>query len=135
MHGVSYLPVLDGDATDARDAVMYQSFMQNGGNPGEYAPYAQRGIRTKDYLYVRHKNRRVMLFDERADAHEQHNLVDDASHAKLMDEFDARIASHMQATGDDWDMAARFPPPDFVTHAQARKYLHEELLPNAVLVD
>jgi len=41
----------------------------------------------------------------------------------------------MQDTGDDWDMAANFPPPDFVTHAQARKYLHEELLPNAVLVD
>lgn len=135
MHGISYLPVLDGDATDARDAVMYQSFMQNGGNPGEYAPYAQRGIRTKDYLYVRHKNRRVMLFDERADAHEQHNLVDDAKHAKLMDEFDARIASHMQATGDDWDMAANFPPPDFVTHAQAKKFLQEELLPNAIRVD
>ena len=134
MHGLSYLPVLDGTASEARSAIMYQVFTQNGGNPGEYAPYAQRGIRTKDWLYVRHKDARVMLHDERSDFHEQHNLVNDPERESLMDAFDARIGSHMAATGDDWDMAADFPPPDFLTHAQAREYLENELLPDAIHV-
>ena len=134
MHGRSYLPVLDGTACEARSAIMYQVFTQNGGNPGEYAPYAQRGIRTKDWLYVRHKDARVMLHDERSDFHEQDNLVNDAEHEPLMDAFDARLESHMEATGDDWDMAADFPPPDFFTHAQAKEYLENELLPNAIHV-
>jgi len=134
MHGESYLPVLDGKAEEARDAIMYQVFAQTGGNPGEFAPYAQRGIRTRDWLYVRHKDRRVMLHDERSDYHEQTNLVDDPNHASLMDAFDARITAHMEATGDDWDMAADFPPPDFLTHAEAKEYLENELLPNAIHV-
>lgn len=134
MHGQSYLPVLDGKAAQARDAIMYQVFRQANGQPGEFSPYAQRGIRTKDWLYVRHKERRVMLYDERADYHEQNNLVDNPTHAPLMDEFDARIAAHMQATGDDWDMAADFPPPNFLTHAEAKKHLENDLLPNAIQV-
>ena len=52
-----------------------------------------------------------------------------------MDALDARIAEHMKATGDDWDLHADFPPPDFLTHEAAQKYLEEELLPRAVLVD
>ena len=132
MHGKSYLPVLEGRASESRDAIMYQVFRQTGGQPGEFAPYAQRGIRTKDWLYVRHKDRRVMLYDERADYHEQKNLVEDPSRAPLMDDFDARIAAHMKATGDDWDIAANFPPPNFLTHAEAKEYLEKELLPSAI---
>lgn len=134
MHGESYLPVLDGAADAARDAVMYQVFRQTGGQPGEFAPYAQRGIRTKDWLYVRHKDRRVMLHDERTDYHEQHNLVADPAHAPLMDAFDARIAAYMDATGDDWNTAADFPPPDFLTHAEAKERLENDILPGAVRV-
>jgi len=134
MHGESYLPVLDGKTDKARDAIMYQVFTQTGGNPGEFAPFAQRGIRTKDWLYVRHKDTRVTLYNERDDYDEQHNLVDDPQYASLMDEFDIRITEHMKATGDDWDMAANFPPPDFLTHAEAKVILENELLPNAIHV-
>ena len=134
VHGESYLPVLDGKAAEARDAIMYQVFTQIDGNPGEFAPYAQRGIRTRDWLYVRHKDRRVKLYDLQNDYYEQKNLVEDAQHTALMDAFDARIAEHMRTTGDDWDMAADFPPPDFLTHAEAKVYLEEELLPSAIVV-
>ena len=51
-----------------------------------------------------------------------------------MDDFDAQIDAHMNATGDDWDMAADFPPPDWITHADAKKQLETELLPRAVVV-
>ena len=134
MQGQSYLSVLDGKSQDARDAIWYQVFTQTGGNPGEFAPYAQRGIRTKDWLYVRHKDERVMLYDENADFDEQQNLVDRPEHIALMDEFDKRLDTHMRSTGDDWDMAADFPPPDFVTHAEAKEHLEKVLLPSAIHV-
>ena len=111
MHGRSYLPVLDGLTEEARDAIMYQVFAQKGANPTEFTPYAERGIRTKDWLYVRRKDARAMLFDERADYHEQTNLVEDPAHAAMMDAFDARISAHMEATGDDWDMVPIFRRP------------------------
>ena len=75
-----------------------------------------------------------MLFDQRNDRDEQHNLVGDPAHGKLMDEFDAELDSHMKMTGDDWDMAADFPPPDWVTHQEAEVYLQKVLLPNAINV-
>jgi len=130
----SYLPVLDGGADVHRDAIWYQVFTQTGGNPGEFAPFAERGIRTKDWLYMRRKDHRALLFDERADPDEQNNLVDDPAHGALMDDLDAQLAAHMTATGDEWDMAADFPPPDWVTHAQAKEFLENELLPNAIHV-
>lgn len=130
----SFLGVLDGKVDESRDAIWYQVFTQVGGNPGEFAPFAERGIRTKDWLYVRRKNHRALLFDERNDRDEQNNLVDDPTYNTMMDEFDAQLKIHMEETGDDWDMAADFPPPDWVTHAEAKEYLQKTLLPNAIHV-
>ena len=134
MHGKSYLDVLDGNSTESRDAIWYQVFTQTGGNQGEYAPYAERGIRTRDWLYVRHRHERVMLHDERRDPQELHNLVNNPDFSTLMDEFDVRIEAHMKSTGDDWDMAADFPPSDWVTHADAKDHLERVLLPGAIQV-
>ena len=133
-HTRSYLPVLDGDDTAGRDAIWYQLFRQQDGNPGEYTPFAQRGIRTRDWLYVRLKDERSDLYDLRNDHWEQNNLVDDPAHAALMDQFDAQIAAHMVATDDDSDMAANFPPPDWITHKDVKEFLEKELLPRAVVV-
>lgn len=130
----SYLPVLDGASEEAREAIWYQLFTQVGGNPSEFAPFAERGIRTRAWLYVRRKDHRAYLYDQRNDRDEQINLVDDSSYSELMDEFDAQIAAHMMVTGDEWDMAADFPPPDFVTHAQASENLKNDILPNAIHV-
>lgn len=134
MDGQSYLPVLDGKSTHARDAIWFQVFTQTGGNPIEYAPYAQRGIRIKEWLYVRHHDERVMLYNEQEDYHEQTNLVEKPEYKSLMDGFDQQIEAHMAASGDDWEMAADFPPPDFLTHAEAKVYLETGLLPNAIHV-
>jgi len=80
---------------------------------------------------MRRKNHRAMLFDQRNDRNELNNLVDDPTYAQLMDEFDVKLDIHMKTTGDDWDMAADFPPPDWVTHAQAEEYLQKVLLPKS----
>ena len=132
--GKSYVSVLDGEAKESRDAVMYQVFTQNGGNPHEFAPFAERGIRTKDWLYVRHKDKPYLLFDEKADYDEKNNLVNDPQYQHIIAEFDVQLDAQMQATGDDWDMAADFPPPNFLTHAEAKRYLDNELLPSAIVV-
>ncbi|MCY3878214.1 MAG: sulfatase [Rhodobacteraceae bacterium] len=130
----SYLPVLDGVTSEHRDTIWYQVFTQTGGNPGEYAPFAERGIRTRDWLYMRRRDHRAMLFDLRTDPDEQNNLVNDPAHFARMDALDARLAAHMEATGDDWDMVADFPPPDWVTHSEAKTHLEKILLPNAIRV-
>ena len=132
--GESYINVLDGQSDQARDTIWYQVFTQTGGNPHEFAPFAERGLRTKDWMYMRHKDQRVLLFDQRADPEEQNNLVDDPKYVQMMDEFDRLITAHMAASGDDWDMAANFPPPDWVTHAEAKEHLEKVLLPNAIHV-
>ena len=132
---MSYLSVLDGTATEHRDKIWYQTFTQQGGNPIEFTPYAERGIRTKEWLYVRRKDHRAMLFNEQNDRAEQVNLVADSKYDTLMDQFDAELDAHMRDTGDDWDMAADFPPPDWVTHEQAKVQLENELLPNAIHVN
>lgn len=132
-NGASYAPVLHG-GNDHRAAIHYQNFRMDDGAWGEFTPVPERGIRTKDWMYVRQPNRRKLLFDQRADPDELNNLAGSDAHAKLMDDFDAQIAAHMQATGDDWDLHAAFPPPDFLTHEAAHDYLENVLLPNAIEV-
>ena len=51
-----------------------------------------------------------------------------------MDEFDARIAAHMERTNDDWNLMADFPPDGFMTHGEAKAYIEEDLLQRAILV-
>lgn len=132
-NGKSYLPLLDGKS-GGREEIMYQTFRMDDGAKGEFTPVPERGIRTKDWLYVRQPNRRKLLFDQNKDPQELNNLVNQPEHIALMDNFDAQITAHMEATGDDWDLHADFPPPDFLTHAEAKDYLLNELLPQAIEV-
>ena len=134
-HGISYRTLLDGTAEETRDAVMYQTFRMDGGAKGEYTPVPERGIRTREWLYVRQPDRRKFLFDQIADPRELYNLAESPGHAVLMDDFDARIAAHMEATGDAWDLHLDFPPPNFLTHGDAERHLKEDLLPRAILVN
>ena len=114
-HSQGYLAALDGTSDQHRDVIWYQLFRQNDGNVGEYTPYAQRGLRTREWLYVRTRDLRTDLYDLTHDPLEQTNLVDDPQYEAMMTEFDVRIETHMRETGDDWEMAASFPPPDWVT--------------------
>jgi arylsulfatase A-like enzyme len=133
--GQSYLAVLDG-SDQHRDAIHYQTFRMNDGAKGEFTPVPERGIRTDNWLYVRQPNRRKLLFNQKTDPHELHNLIDSNNddHRKVMDAFDQQIDEHMRQTGDDWQIAADFPPPGFLTHEQAKVHLETELLPIAIEV-
>ena len=107
-HGISYLSVLDGRAEGTRTEVFYQTFRMDDGVPGEFTPVPERGIRTREWLYVRQPNRRKLLFNQISDPHELRNLVREPRLDALMDEFDNRIDRHMQATGE-LGSAPQFP--------------------------
>ena len=134
VQGTSYLSVLDGKSDGTRDAVMYQVMKQNDGARGEFTPVPERGIRTRDWLYVRQPARRKMLFDLDADHDELNDLSEDPQYESTMDELDARIFRHMEATDDDWNLCMDFPPPGFLTHAEGQAHLEKELEERAIIV-
>ena len=74
------------------------------------------------------------MLDKASDPGELTNLVADSALSGLMDEFDRRIAAHMEATGDDWDLHCEFPPPGFMTLEAAEENLRNNLLPRAITV-
>ncbi|MGB7302876.1 MAG: sulfatase [Burkholderiaceae bacterium] len=127
VQGNSYLPILDGQDTSVRDHVYYELMLQSGGQKSEVHLQPRRGIRTREWLYVREQGRRTMLFDLLADPHEEVNLVGQPDRAGLMDSFDTRIKEIMQSTGDDWGKEGSFPPPNYVTHEQGA-IIHREIL-------
>ena len=86
-------------------------------------------------MYVRQPNRRKLLFDQNADPDELNNLVDDPQYSGLMDQFDGQIETHMQANNDDWALHLDFPPADFLTHEDAKRFIEEELMKNAIIVN
>ena len=135
IQGISYLPLLDGSADEIRESVTYQTFRMDDGVKGEFTPVPERGIRTKDWLYIRQPNRRKLLFDQIGDPDELNNLVDDSQYNELMDSFDAQIEAHMQETDDDWEMHLDFPPADFLTHEDAKRFLEEELMKNVIVIN
>ena len=133
-NGASFLPILDGKAKSTREAIMYQRFQMNDGARGEFTPVPERGIRTRDWLYVRQPERRKCLFDQNADPAELDNLVHYPEHYGLMDFFDERISAHMAATGDDWSLHLDFPPENYVSHEAAKEQLRNDLLTRASVV-
>lgn len=94
----------------------------------------ERGIRTKDWLYVRKEDRPLYLFDQNADRDEVVNLVNDPAYADIQAELDARVLRNMAETGDAWNLEMDFPSPGFMTHAEGKTYLEEVVKPAAIEV-
>jgi arylsulfatase A-like enzyme len=133
VQGNSYLPLLEGTSETTRDAVMYEIMKQTKGGSGDYVPVPERGIRTQKWLYVRKPDRPKFLFDLEKDPDEMNNLINNEKYKTVMEEFDKVIEKHMKETGDDWDLEADFPPPDFLTHEDADVYLEKEVLQKAIV--
>jgi arylsulfatase A-like enzyme len=67
----------------------------------EFAPW--RGLRTRRYKYARFQDKPWVLYDLDKDPYELDNLVDRASSAHLVAQFDNEIRAFMRRTGDRWD--------------------------------
>ncbi len=121
VQGTSLLPVLDGEAASVREAVFYEICMEREGP--ERFPVPERGVRTRDWLYVRTPAGPKALFDLKRDPLECRDLSADAGLQPQRDRLEALLAAHMRSTADDWSIEAIFPPPDFETHgAGADRY-------------
>jgi arylsulfatase A-like enzyme len=61
-----------------------------------------RGVRTERYTYVRDLNGPWLLFDNKTDPFQQHNLVEQPGSAKLQSRLDALLQSKLKAAGDEF---------------------------------
>ena len=134
VQGRSYLPLLQGNQAPTRDHVFYELMLQADGTEGDAQPVPRRGIRTREWLYVCEEDRPFMLFDLTNDPGEDHNLVGDPSFSATISRLHARVLKIMEETGDAWDKGHQFPPPDFVTHADAAEAHGRELRERAIVV-
>lgn len=135
VQGTSYLSLLEGEEdTPTRDHVQFELMKAEFGGRSERHVKPERGIRTKDWLYVRKQDRPLYLFDQNADPDEVLNLVNDPAYAEIQADLDARVIANMEETGDAWDLEMDFPSPGYVSHAEGKAYLEQVVLPVAIEV-
>ncbi len=135
VQGISFLSLLEGEGAEpTRDHVQFELMKASFGKRGEQHAKPERGIRTKEWLYVRKKDRPYYLFDQINDPHETKNLVNLPAYAEIQKALDARVLRNMEETGDDWDLEMSFPPDNYISHEDADKYIKEVLKPSAIHV-
>ena len=66
---------------------------------------AYRGIRTSRHTYVRDSEGPWLLYDNREDPYQKHNLVDNPAHADLRAELESELQSQLERNGDDFTPA------------------------------
>jgi arylsulfatase A-like enzyme len=99
MQGANLARVALGETTEGPEAVLLQIFVPF--NPDGIAkPW--RGIVTADHTYARYEDEPWVLFDHKADPHQQTNLITTASAEPLRARLDAQLAALMQEHGDSW---------------------------------
>nr|WP_306266167.1 sulfatase [Pararhizobium sp. IMCC3301] len=135
VQGTSYLPLLEGSSdAPTRDHVQFELMKADFGGRSERHVKPERGIRTREWLYVRKQDRPLYLFDQTNDPDETNNLVNDPAYAAIQAELDARVLKNMAETGDAWELEMQFPPPGYMTHKDAHRYLLEDVKPRAIEV-
>ena len=136
--GISYLPLLVGSDTPTRDHVQYQKmgFRRNcvSGKGLELTSISLRGIRTRNWLFVRDMHEPLYLFDQKADRDELANLADDPAHAEILAELDARVRRNMRETGDAWELAPGRRRPGFKARDEIHAHRFNVVIPAAIEV-
>ena len=112
VHGKSYLSQLEQVADEAtRDHVQFELMKMSYGERGDRHVKPERGIRTREWMYMRKQDRACLLFDQINDPHETNNLVDNPAYADIQAELDARVLQNMADTGDGcWNWKCATPP-------------------------
>lgn len=97
----------------------------------EHKRYPERGLRTREWLYVEKCGVPYALFHLTEDPLEQFNLVSAPECQDTVRHFRAMLARKMEEYGDRWDIQAGAPPPDYQTHEAGKKF-YSEVLARAV---
>jgi arylsulfatase A-like enzyme len=99
MDGHDYAPYLRGERAKTPPYAHLAIHTRTENN--EFAPW--RGLRTSRYKYARFQDKPWVLYDLERDPYELDNLVDRASSASLVAQFDHEIRAFMRRTADRWD--------------------------------
>jgi arylsulfatase A-like enzyme len=107
------------------DGIDYSRHLHGGNDPSDgatlitsVAPFGQwdrrkggreyRGVRTARHTYVRDLRGPWLLFDNRTDPYQMHNLANDPAHAALQTELDSILSRKLKANGDEFLPAAAY---------------------------
>ncbi len=113
--GVAVPDTIEGDdlsplVRDLREAddraALYMAVAPWGGDPAVNREY--RAIRASRYTYVRSLDGPWMLYDDREDPHQLHNLVAQPQHAALRERLDRQLQQRLDAIGDAFHPAAYY---------------------------
>ncbi len=106
MQGADLSRVALGETNAGPEAVLLQLFVPFTPD-GISAPW--RGLITKDHTYARHESGPWVLFDDKADPHQQRNLATDPAAQDLRAALDSQLAALMEKHGDTWAMNSSEP--------------------------
>ncbi|OOB77273.1 MAG: hypothetical protein BEN19_00375 [Epulopiscium sp. Nuni2H_MBin003] len=127
MDGYSMKTMLTtGQDDDFRDFVYYQIIplpneLCDQMDRPDRKPYAERGFRTKDVLYVEKENVPFALFDYKRDKLEFMNCVDNYKYYPQVKDCSAKLKDIMSGFDDKWSFRRESLPPDFQTQDEAIK--------------
>lgn len=127
MDGFSMKKMLfEGQDNDFRDFVYYQIItvpeeICDVMDKPDRKPYAERGFRTKDVLYVEKENVPFALFDYTREKLEFMNCIDNFKYYPQIKEYRQKLSEIMNDLEDSWNLKRTQLPPDFQTQSEAIK--------------
>ncbi|MDP6503849.1 MAG: sulfatase, partial [Planctomycetota bacterium] len=104
---------------DSVEGLDYSEYLSGGNNPGDdvallscVSPFGQftrnqggrefRGLRTKQYTYVRSLDGPWLLYNNETDPYQLENLCDKPEHAVLQSEMDALLDKKLEEANDEF---------------------------------
>jgi arylsulfatase A-like enzyme len=101
VNGRDYAPfLLRHSAPAPADAALIACYHPFGEWPRKAGGKEYRGVRTARHTYVRDRSGPWLLYDNAADPFQQRNLVNDAAHAELRKDLDARLDQLLKELDD-----------------------------------
>lgn len=107
VEGISLSDAATGKRSDQQDAVLIMKMLP-GGNPWAVnAATEWRGVRTKTHTYAGLADGGPwVLFDNKKDPHQMHNLIDDPAYKSLREEMESKMKTLLKKAHDPFDSAA-----------------------------
>lgn len=93
-------PVMRRDQRDTTDGVLISCYCPFGSYSFSQGGREFRGVRTKQYTYVKDLSGPWLLFDNKKDPFQMNNLVDDKDYQKLKNELEDKLAQLLLKTND-----------------------------------
>jgi arylsulfatase A-like enzyme len=102
VEGLDFSPYLRGEAPASAEAALIACYQPFSEFQPAWGGRAYRGVRTRQYTYVRDLNGPWLLFDNQADPYQQHNRCNDPQYSALQETLDRQLRDMLAARGDEF---------------------------------